>query len=141
MTLHRCFEEELAWDMKEPCKECPFRVGVPPARKGIIENLPDIVRALTGDGHIAHSCHRTDSRVTDGGFKQGYTGPMQACAGFTQMMAKSNMWSGPALRAMAKGKLDPAAVKDFRQVHSLKELTKVMSDWAKAELKKLEEHD
>lgn len=138
-------EAQLAWDMKEPCKECPFRKDVPPERKGIEETLPAMVKALKPDGHgsFAHTCHRTDPRVTDGGFKEGYDGPIQMCGGFTLMMFKSGLFSGPLLRAMAKKKVTHKTVSKeaMRGVHTLKELTSVMRHWAEKELERLKHAD
>jgi hypothetical protein len=144
-TAHFTGEEDLSWDLSEPCADCPFRVSGPPERKGILQPLPMIVMTLHKDGNgcIAHTCHRTDPRVTDGGFKEGYTGPVQHCAGFIWMMAKSNVWSGPALRARARGvlRIDKITAAQKRMVYTLKDLYQVMGRWAERELEALDDSD
>lgn len=136
-------ESTISWDMVEPCAHCPFLKSTPPERKGICDSLPEIMTALApgGDGQIAHSCHVTDPRVTDGGYNPAYQGSVQHCAGMLLMMAKSDLWSGAALRAMANGKLDPRTLKSTNKVHTLKELIKVMLAWAKKTLAEDAAHD
>lgn len=136
-NVDKNYEEQLAWDMTIPCAECPFRTDVPVEKKGILDSFPAIWTELKGDGHIAHSCHKTDNRVTDGGFVEGYEGPVRHCAGFMLMVKKSEDHiypSGPMLRAMARGKLDWDKLERTDMVHSLKSLMKAVHKWCNKEL-------
>lgn len=122
MAHHKFDERDLKWDCYVPCKDCPFRKDVPGDKKGLQDDLETIALTLTGETDMLFSCHKTDSRVTDGGFDPSYQGPLKHCAGLLLMMKKEDKWSGAALRAMARGKLDPVKLKATNLVHSFKEL-------------------
>lgn len=141
MTTRKFSENNIAWSMKKPCDDCPFRITTPPERKGLMHTIPEMVYALTGDGQFLHSCHKTDPRVTDGGFNPNYKGPVQHCMGFALMCEKSDLRTGPMMRAIARGKLKRAQLAQTDLVHSFRELVKTMATWAKAELAKHGEPD
>lgn len=122
MAHHKFDERNIAWGHYAPCKDCPFRKDVPGDKKGIQDDLQTIALTLGGETDMLFSCHKTDPRVTDGGFDPTYQGPLKHCAGLLLMMKKEDKWSGAALRAMARGKLDPLRLKATNLVHGFNEL-------------------
>lgn len=125
-------EHTMDWTMQHPCENCPFLKSTPPEKKGLVSSIEAISLSLMGDGDILHSCHKTDDRVTDGGFAEGYEGPLKHCAGFMMMCHKSKLETGPMLRARARKKLDLRNWKGLEKVHTFRELLKVLMDWAKS---------
>jgi hypothetical protein len=130
-TVERSFEERLAFDRTEPCADCPFLKATPAEKKGI-SSLGEIGLVLLTHGEIVHTCHKTDPRVTDGGFNSSYQGPVEHCAGFMLMVKKSGMYTGPMIRAVGNGKLAWQKLKSLEKVHDLRELCRIIVEWAKS---------
>lgn len=129
-------ESDIAFDMVEPCADCPFRLSTPCDKKGITQEQIQLIAGFHLDQlgrNEMHSCHVTDPRVTDGGYK-GHKGKLQHCAGFMLMLVKSERESGPMIRAAEAGRLDLAKLKSVDLVHSIKDYLKAAYDWAHGEL-------
>ena len=75
--------QDLHYGLTAPCSDCPYRRNSP-AHEGIAKNLPFVISQLMTDQAVAHSCHKTDPRAD--GFKPGYEGDVQHCAGFLYTM-------------------------------------------------------
>lgn len=74
--------QEIHFDLKSPCADCPFRRDVP-CHPGVRDDLMSIWGKIEM-GQFAHSCHKTDSR-SDGFTAQPGT-KIQHCAGALIMM-------------------------------------------------------
>jgi hypothetical protein len=95
----------LRYDLKKPCKDCPF-LKTTRFHEGIYNSLPELVSAADR-GLMCHTCHKTDP---DSDSKEGtsYTGPLQHCAGLLVMMSKDEeMVCKPQLSAWASKKWNP----------------------------------
>lgn len=69
--------KDIAWDLKKPCKDCPFRRDVTP-HVGVLQKM-ELYLGQMVNGRFAHSCHKTDPRSD--GWSGRYYGPVQHCAG------------------------------------------------------------
>lgn len=74
---------EMRFDLKKPCKDCPFRADAP-YHEGVLKDIPKL-HSLVEKGQMAHSCHMTDPR-SDSEHGKRYKGPVQHCAGLLLMM-------------------------------------------------------
>jgi hypothetical protein len=102
---------ELGYNLKKPCKDCPFRKDVP-VHEGVASDLMAIWGKVEM-GRFAHSCHKTDARSD--GFIQGYDKGPEHCAGALIMLknmgaeAIQDHWVIPSTWRKIKAiKKDPA---------------------------------
>lgn len=98
-TTHK----ELAWDLKTPCRDCPFRKDVEP-HPGVAHEL-ELYFAKILIGEFSHSCHKTDPRSD--GFEPGYKGAVQHCAGANILTRKTKEIQTPAFYAEYKKIFNP----------------------------------
>lgn len=95
--------KELAWDLKTPCKDCPFRKDVEP-HPGVAQEL-ELYFAKILIGEFVHTCHKTDSRSD--GYEKGYSGKIQHCAGVNILTRKIKEPQFSAIYAEYKKKFNP----------------------------------
>jgi len=79
---------KLKYDLKKPCKDCPFLQGSE-LHQGIAKAIPEYIANLEMD-RFAHTCHKTDPR-TDSPEGQAFKGDIQHCAGSIAMMAQGSL--------------------------------------------------
>lgn len=77
----------LRYDLRTPCKDCPFRKDVP-LHDGVADSLPKLMGQFMGGDDAFHTCHKTDPR-SDSAEGQAFRGPIQHCAGFLIMLRRS----------------------------------------------------
>lgn len=80
---HPCNPNDIHYDLKQPCKDCPFLRGAE-FHRGIFNDIPSLNDGLEA-GSVIHTCHKTDPR-TDSPEGQAYKGKLQHCAGLLTMM-------------------------------------------------------
>lgn len=122
---------EMRFDLKRPCKDCPFREGAP-YHEGVLKDIPKY-HSLIEKGKMAHSCHMTDPR-SDSPAGQAYKGPVQHCAGLLLMMANDvNLLGDYQAAAWSDGKWKPMdmdrTVKVFKDFGAL--LKHYLDGWSK----------
>lgn len=79
--------EDVLFDLKTPCDDCPFRTDVY-FHRGIYDELDTYEKGLK-TGNFAHTCHKTDKRAD--GFEESYKKDKpQHCAGLLIMAKKMN---------------------------------------------------
>lgn len=76
---------DVAWNLKQPCNDCPFRRDAPD-HAGIVAHIPAYIETIH-EGRFAHTCHKTDNRA-DG--PQNYTGDqVEHCAGALHFLIRA----------------------------------------------------
>ena len=90
----------LGFDLKEPCLDCPFRTDSP-FHSGIAKELPRLTESID-EGNLVHSCHKTDPRAD--GFTKLDKGKIQHCAGMMIMEIKDK--EDVTMPMLLYGKLD-----------------------------------
>lgn len=97
--------DEVSYDLKQACDNCPFRKSAP-LHNGVMFALPEYEEHLK-NGVFAHTCHKTDPR-TDGKIP-GYSGKLQNCYGSLSLMKsyeeESGISQGGLIHAIVKGKI------------------------------------
>jgi hypothetical protein len=97
---------DFDWDLKRPCADCPFRIGVP-FHEGIALDTVGIVEAIR-QHTFAHTCHKTDN-FSDSPEGQRFVGRFKHCIGSLIMLIKTGRGCDlqiPFLEAAQAGKLD-----------------------------------
>ena len=69
--------EDVAWDLKAPCDDCPFK-RTTPLHSGVYSSLLDYHNNLM-NRIMAHTCHKTDPRAD--GYVESYQNKPQHCFG------------------------------------------------------------
>jgi hypothetical protein len=97
--------EEIRFDLKRPCNDCPFRRSSR-FHPGIAANTESLCNAI-GFGELLHSCHKTDP-FADCIPSERYDLPLQHCAGAVILCLKSSGCDlqKHLIRASAEGKID-----------------------------------
>lgn len=104
MTMAKT-SQEVHFDLKRPCDDCPFRTDAK-RHDGVIKDLPTLHGRLER-GLFAHTCHKTDPRSD--GPNPKYKGPVQHCAGALILCRndKDYKLQHPQIDAALAGKFDP----------------------------------
>lgn len=77
--------DEMLYDLKTPCEDCPFRKDVR-FHEGIYDALKDYEEHIP-KGNLIHTCHKTDKRAD--GYQENYKKDKpQHCAGLLIMLEK-----------------------------------------------------
>lgn len=115
--------DQVAWDMKGPCNDCPFRRDAPD-HEGVCASVKGYIEALE-ENRFSHSCHKTDNRA-DG--PRNHTGAVQHCGGALHFIVRAKCdLQLPLLQAADAGKinlreLSTRARRDKRVFASVSEL-------------------
>ena len=107
--------DDVDWDLKRPCADCPFRRGTP-FHEGIANGTVDVVHSIELR-RFAHTCHKTDN-FSDSPEGRRYRGRLKHCAGSLIMLLKTGHGLDlqvPFLKAAEAGKLD---------IHELSEIAR-----------------
>ena len=136
MSMRAIDVSELSFDLKKPCKDCPFKKSTP-VHEGILADLMDICNKLD-DGTGIFTCHKTDPNTdsTDG---QKFKGKLQHCAGFMIMAVKSKKTTDHMINAYADNKLDLAGLELSPEVSTRKEFVMKHADYCTMKLKEMGE--
>lgn len=126
-------ERDLHYDLRTPCRNCPFRRDVP-HHEGMPAKLTELFPGLPG-GNVAFTCHRTDPR-SDWPPARNYKGKLQHCAGFMILMEKEGEPSNGMLRAEKAGRLDRGKLDMKAPVHSMMSILKSYAKWGGALLER-----
>ncbi len=98
--------EDLDWDLKTPCDDCPFRKSSP-FHEGIAANAPANTVSILGH-NFCHTCHKTDPRA-DCETSKRYRGRLKHCVGSLIVLLKTGRGFDLQLlflRAIEDGKID-----------------------------------
>ncbi len=115
--------EQIAWDMKGPCADCPFRRDAPD-HEGVAASIVGYVESIER-GEFSHTCHKTDN-CADG--PKNHVGQIQHCGGALHFLVRAKCdLQLPLLKAAEAGKLDVHAMtrrarRDRRVFGSVREL-------------------
>lgn len=97
---------DVDWDLKRPCKDCPFKKSSP-FHEGVAAGCLDLMNMIE-DGVFAHTCHKTDDR-SDSKEGKRWPGRVKHCVGSLYMLIKSGEGKDlqrPLLQAIANGQVD-----------------------------------
>ena len=123
-------EEELHYDLRRPCFDCPFRRDVP-KHEGFAATLPDLYLAIFMQGTKGHTCHMTDP-MSDSRAGQTYDGPLQHCAGALLIMRRESIKPPSSVsRAIADGRFDFDQLEDAGVVYGSLEMLEGYARWAR----------
>lgn len=118
---------DLGFDLKRPCKDCPFRMSTP-KHGGIADSLPDYLRSVE-TGTFVHTCHKTDPRA-DSIEGKAYKGKTQHCAGALALMKNDfTVKSFHVGLRERRGELDLGRIDREGVYPSLKAFVKSYYDW------------
>lgn len=125
--------KDIKFDLKKPCKDCPF-LKTTPYHEGIADDLPNLWVSIEA-GKAMHSCHKTDPR-SDSPEGQRYKGPLQHCAGLLTMMSNDvRLMCNPQRAAFHSGKWTGEMDHSAPVYSSFREMLKFYYDEAKKRLK------
>jgi hypothetical protein len=93
----------MKYDLKSPCKDCPFRTGEARTAKAADVATPaQMDHALRGDGYdYSQSCHKTNG---------GDARREQYCVGAALSLLKRGRSTRTLDEAQAAGRYDPASL-------------------------------
>lgn len=122
MTVKSVPVHEIGFELREVCRECPFRMDAPDHEGMATDIFLDIKRAAE-TGEFAHSCHLSDPRSDYPGARL-INGKVQHCVGAIISCEKSNKGQMPYLAGMIKHDLTPEDFKGWERVGTFDELRK-----------------
>lgn len=129
--------DQLGWDLKGPCNDCPFRKNAP-EHEGVAAAIPGYIESIR-EHRFSHTCHKTDNEA-DG--PKNHKGKIQHCAGALHFMVKARCdLQRPLLQAIDAGQLDVHAMckrarRDKRVFGSIKQLVNYYAAMAQRILQK-----
>jgi len=123
---------ELRFDLKKPCKDCPF-LKTTPHHEGVASDLMSISTSIESE-NAAFTCHKTDPR-SDSPTGQRHTGPVQHCAGFILMCEKGKTPQVPYLTAWCSRQFDLDKLDKSAPVYdSFMDMVRSYGHWIKGQL-------
>ena len=119
-------EDELEFNLRRPCKDCPFRKNPSYRMPKHIEHMGLLLEPMM-NGNAAHTCHLTDPRSDNPGAKD-YKGPLEHCVGMILMCEKKPGFfrQKPYFRAAIKKKLDLTKLQGADEVWTVGEFAEAV---------------
>lgn len=127
---------DVKFDLKKPCKDCPFRQGAK-FHQGVYNSLLEMHHHLE-DKTLIHTCHKTDP-MSDSPEGKKYKGDLQHCAGLLTMMSNDVTMLGKyQLQAMNENRWKPELMKASRVFKSYLDMVRhycrTSGQWQASEL-------
>lgn len=130
MIVKSANPKEIQYDLKRPCKDCPFLVASE-LHEGVGAALVEY-HGFIERGTFAHTCHKTDPRADSEAGKK-FRGEPRHCAGALAMQMQEKMDYQRALDfALVNKKCDPEALRNVAGLWpNFVEMVKAYASWMK----------